>query len=77
MQEFKEDCKKKMAALQSAIKTFDLTDIDDEEEIARMKEVDEMHEKTKTKHAKIRQLLAQRSLQVSMRNTKDLPGEVS
>jgi len=63
--EFKDDCKKKMAALQSAIKTFDSTDVDDEEEIARMREVEVMHEKTLNKHGKIRQLLAQRNLQVA------------
>ena len=74
--DFKEDCKRKMAALKQAITSFDSTSAeDDEEEIARMKEVDMLYEKTKTKHQKIRQLLAQRNLQVAStsRMIDDIP----
>tara|TARA_B110000305_G_scaffold239331_1_gene306802 strand:+ start:671 stop:862 length:192 start_codon:yes stop_codon:yes gene_type:complete len=42
-----------------------VSDEDNEEEIARMKEVESMHEKTLNRHNKIRQLLAQRNLQVA------------
>jgi chromosome segregation ATPase len=73
--DFKEDCKKKLEALQLAIKNLNETEVNSEEEEARMKEIDEMFAKIEDKWTKVRQLLAQRNLQVAATSRKidDVP----
>mmetsp|Transcript_10960 Transcript_10960/g.19826 ORF Transcript_10960/g.19826 Transcript_10960/m.19826 type:complete len:624 (-) Transcript_10960:66-1937(-) len=73
---FKEECKKKMDALTAALQNMgDDHGGQSEEEKAKMHEIDSMHVKILSKHDKVRQLLAQRNLQVASTTRKidDVP----
>jgi hypothetical protein len=73
--DFKEDCKSKLESLQAALKDLNETALNTAEEEARMKEIDDMHAKIDDKWNKVRQLLAQRNLQVAATSRKidDVP----
>ena len=73
--DFKDNCKKKLEALSAALKSLDEANSDTDEEEARAREIDEMHAKISSKHGKVRELLAQRNLQVASTSRKidDVP----
>ncbi|GMI46720.1 hypothetical protein TrCOL_g1666 [Triparma columacea] len=72
---FKEDCKKKMDALRAALENFGANSNESEEERTRTAEIEGIHSKILAKHEKVRQLLAQRNLQVASTSRKidDVP----
>ncbi len=73
--DFKDNCKKKLEALSAALKSLDEANSDTDEEEARAREIDEMYAKISSKHGKVRELLAQRNLQVASTSRKidDVP----
>jgi len=73
---FKEDCKTKMDALNTALEKMAAENgVQSEEGKAKMLEIDNMHDKISVKYDKVRQLLAQRNLQVASTTRKidDVP----